>query len=589
MPKNGGPQAFLSSYGPRLKAYNNSLLTPITQAPTNQLLPNSRTTKRGTLAINYAEDMMDDDDFIDSDRPSRLTGLRSLRRDEGLTQDKSALEYPDREVYQPIQVQGNWREWMGKPAPGRTTLQAHAQTVLPYTPVPIRVELDIPASHPDPAFPLPGNAHELGINPSLPVFRRGDAAPPFRLREAFIWNLHEALMTPDQFAINVVNDLDLPNKMYLAQQFSGQIRQQLEEYAGVALHPLFHSSHGGHAPGNAAKHHQLTNGTKELSVTPAATNAPTPIANGGGAAITNGHWSTKLKNGEHSHHPAGSATEDPDANNPDDAYRCVISLDLILGNKHYTDKFEWSLIHPPGYAEKFARTTCADIGLPGEWVSTICHGIYEAVLKLKKEACESGGLVGGGKIENQTYEGREAGWRYDPEHLCAEWGPRVEILSKEEIEKREGDRERQIRRLRRETARFSSSTGLLGGVPQGTPGALFDNPEHSEAPMGRGERSKKKRRLNQSPNGRANTPGGRGTPDTGAAGGYGGGSGLSEMERLQWRCSHCLTWGNAVWEVRAGPMGPRSLCNNCGLLYERDKKLPPWLRALHRKDYPISR
>lgn len=165
----------------------------------------------------------------------------------------------------------------------------------------------------------------------------------------------------------------------------------------------------------------------------------------------------------------------------------------------------------------FAKVTCADLGLAGEWVPAMTHAIYEAVLRLKKEACENGGLVGDGDIDNDAVDPViGAGWRYDHEHLCDEWEPKVEILSKEEIEKREGDRERQIRRLRRETARFSSTTNMAG-TPQND---FFANPEQQEN-MGRGERSKKKRRF------RSLSPVGRETPDTGS--GYGGvGGGLQD-------------------------------------------------------------
>ena len=58
----------------------------------------------------------------------------------------------------------------------------------------------------------------------------------------FLWNLHESLLTPDDFAQTLVRELDLPNQHSLATAISSQIRSQLEEYAGIALHPLFHSS-----------------------------------------------------------------------------------------------------------------------------------------------------------------------------------------------------------------------------------------------------------------------------------------------------------------------------------------------------------
>ncbi|KYK58563.1 hypothetical protein DCS_05580 [Drechmeria coniospora] len=287
---------------------------------------------------------------------------------------------------------------------------------------------------------------------------------------------------------------------------------------------------------------------------------------------------------------ATAILSDSDEFNPDDTYRCIVNLNLNLASMLYTDKFEWSLLHPPGTAEAFAKVTCADLGLTGEWVPAMTHAIYEAVLRLKKEACEAGGLVGGWggaqqDLLNDAANGAEAGWRYDPEHLADDWEPKVEFLSKEEIEKREGDRERQVRRLRRETARFSSTAGMLGGTPfAATP---FAGPvEVEEERMGRGERSKKKRRFRSlSPLGRGGTPGGRGTPDVG---GYGGGGALTDLERISWRCSHCRVWGTSVWAVRDGPSGPKSLCANCGYLYELDRKLPRQTKNLHLQDHRVG-
>ena len=176
-------------------------------------------------------------------------------------------------------------------------------------------------------------------------------------------------------------------------------------------------------------------------------------------------------------------------------------------------------------AEQFAKQTCADLGLAAEWVPVVTHAIYEAILRLKKEVCENGGLVGG-DIDNDALDDQEAGWRFDNEHLAEEWEPKIERLSREEMEKREGDRERQIRRLRRETARFSSTTNMNGGAQ--TPTGYSEPTESMETPMGRGERSKKKRRFRSiSPSARDATPGGRGSLD-GNASGYGGGGGLGD-------------------------------------------------------------
>ena len=472
----------------------------------------------------------------------------------------------------------------------RTEKQLQVQAVLPLTLIPIRIDLDVQPFRPEPPLPLPPNRPDL--LETDPAYKHPDFTPAFRLKDTFLWNLHEALLTPDHFAKVLVDELDLPSdrKPKLIMEISNQIRQQLEEYAGVALHPLFHSSTNP-ATAQAPPAQPAPNGaSRDQSSTPApaGTATPaTPAANGGpetdGAHETN-NTTAKV---------SATAALTDDVHNPDDAYRCVINLNISLMNRLYTDKFEWSLLHPPGFPEMFARQTCADLGLSAEWVPAVAHAIYEAVLQLKKKVCENGGLVGYGDIDNDAAEGVEAGWRYEPERLAADWEPMIEILSKEEIERREGDRERQIRRLRRETARFSSTANM----PQND---FYANIENQDQPLGRGERSRKKRRW------RSLSPSGRETPDTS---GYGGGGGLQDWyglnpswtpnsevfgsnklyrERTKWRCSHCKVWGSAVWAVRDGPAGPRSLCSNCGMLYERKHVLPPWSEGLFEKEQPCG-
>ncbi|KAI9735179.1 MAG: Chromatin structure remodeling complex protein sfh1 [Cirrosporium novae-zelandiae] len=590
------PQAFMASYAPRLRTYGNALMAPV--IPNATQTPLVRMTKRGTTAINYAEDGFDDEDFEDSDRLRRPTGLRSLRHEQ--SQDRPhATEKLGLELRGPVEIQGIWRDWMAKPKVSRTEKQLHAQDQLPVTLIPIRIDLEIPAFIPERPMPLPPNFNEFGIDPNKPAYKTPDPVPQYRIKDVFLWNLHETLMTPEEFALQFVRDLDLPHQGNLVVQISDQIRQQLEQYAGVALHPLFqHSTQGKTTSGTALQpvraglsrtESRMDSRTQSRAASRTPARTPGQITDFA-TPLTNGHPETNGSTSPSVLPDSITATAEPlsevndtDELNPDDTYRCTINLTINLINKLYTDKFEWSLLHPPGFAEHFARQTCADIGLPAEWVPVMTHAIYEAVLRLKKEACESGGLIAGisygGEMDNQAADPKlEAGWRYDDENLCEEWSPSVEILSKEEIEKREGDRERQIRRIRRETARFSSSAVM--NLNLGWENGIDSN---AETPMGRGERRKRRRFRSASPNARSGTPMGRGTPE-----GYGGAGGnLTDYERQTWRCAHCLVWGNAVWAVRDGPAGPRTLCNNCGLIYERERKLPSSTKDLHRSDIPI--
>lgn len=105
-------RGYITTYPPRVRQYANALFTPV--IPQTQVGPTPRTTKRGTAAINYAEDGFDDDDFDDSEGPRRPTGLRSLRREES-SFDKAALaEKLGKEAHAPVEVQGIFRDWMIK-------------------------------------------------------------------------------------------------------------------------------------------------------------------------------------------------------------------------------------------------------------------------------------------------------------------------------------------------------------------------------------------------------------------------------------------------------------------------------------------
>ncbi|KEF60926.1 uncharacterized protein A1O9_02490 [Exophiala aquamarina CBS 119918] len=608
-------QSFVTSYPPRVRQYANTLLQPVLQ--TQNVAPGGRTTKRGTTIINYADDAYDEDDFEDSEGPGRrLTGLRSLRR-EDLEKKEPQQVRLGKELYRPVDLQPIYRDWIVRRTVRPTTdAQAHIQAQLPLTLIPIRIDLDVPPHQPDTPYPIPRVMDPIIANSTL--YKRPDMLPGYKIRDIFLWNLHENLLTPDDFAISFVRDLDLPNQTALAMSVSQQIRNQLEDYAGVAMHPLFHTQ-----PKRQGQIAETTNaptpsvmqngssrdGTPRLvgaSISRPASTAPgtpapqTPrpslLPNGATIAAVASPVAAPDLAAEQPAEPY-----DPYLN-PDDTYRCIISLSIYLSSKLYQDKFEWSLLHPPGAAEAFAKQTCADMGLGGEWVMAITHAIYEAVLRLKKEACEGGMLMlgggtwGGGEIDNQAMRPEEgAGWRYDIDDFGAEWEPKFEALSKEEIEKREGDRERQLRRLRRETAKFSSTSGMVLSAREQEAqlrGSYFDYTGvgigGDETPlMGRGERSKKKRRFRSlSPVAKAQTPEG----GSSAGAGWGGeGNRLQEYERQNWRCKHCLIWGNAVWAVRDGPLGPRTLCNNCGLIYERDKRLPVWSRDLHRIAQPLGR
>lgn len=186
-----------------------------------------------------------------------------------------------------------------------------------------------------------------------------------------------------------------------------------------------------------------------------------------------------------------------------------MQIDVQIATYHLLDHIEWDLLSPLT-PETFATTLCADLGLSGEAVPLVAHAIHEELIKHKRDAIEWGVLgsdAHGGTVEEQADKPRDrSGFSLlkDKTGLGLSWGrapkdgrgpkplrsvwrdwaeaeefrTRFEVLTAEEVERREIERERATRyvpylserchadadlryvipsRLRRETSKFQSS------------------------------------------------------------------------------------------------------------------------------------
>jgi len=154
------------------------------------------------------------------------------------------------------------------------------------------------------------------------------------------------------------------------------------------------------------------------------------------------------------------------------------------------DHIEWDLLSPLT-PEAFARNLCADLGLSGESAPLIAHAVHEEILRHKRDAIEWSVISAGdaaadleedkdkprdrsgmGLVKDKTGLGIGMGFGRrgegkGPRPLrgvfrdwseMEEWGTKLEELTSEEVERREIERERAARRLRRETSRFQTNT-----------------------------------------------------------------------------------------------------------------------------------
>jgi chromatin structure-remodeling complex subunit SFH1 len=197
----------------------------------------------------------------------------------------------------------------------------------------------------------------------------------------------------------------------------------------------------------------------------------------------------------------------------------VCSITVVLDDVVYTDRFQWDIANTLIPPEQFAKLICSDLGLRSEFAPSIAAGIYEFELQRKKDLYE-GGMP---ELDNAAArkDGSAAGWRFDSNSLGLDWEPTVQQLSRDEIAKFDIDREREIRRLRRESARFGTST--MGAPPE------------LATELGRGRRGRGRNRQR--------------TPSPTAVDG--------EWDRTTWKCGWCRISGTHAWMAADGPNGPR--------------------------------
>jgi chromatin structure-remodeling complex subunit SFH1 len=157
-----------------------------------------------------------------------------------------------------------------------------------------------------------------------------------------------------------------------------------------------------------------------------------------------------------------------------------------IATYHLLDHIEWDLLSPLT-PEAFALQLCTELGLSGEALPLISHAIHEELIKHKKDAIEWG-VIGGDKeaegMKDKTGLGMGWGRTKGPKVLQSVWREwteaeefrtRFEVLTAEEVERREIEKERAsryavlrctrylsnhtdpCRRLRRETSKFQTT------------------------------------------------------------------------------------------------------------------------------------
>ncbi|KAH9945457.1 SNF5-domain-containing protein [Epithele typhae] len=417
------PQALHSTYASRLRTGTTLLMQPIL-APSSVAAVSTRTSRRGGV-INYTEpgsgDEFPDAGAVDSDDSDFVAsgGTRQAVRNARVSSRApagsgvfhagagSGMQTPVGGGQQSLNQKAELdQSYLGQVPPARF-ITARQVTSLKHEYYP-QVALDAQAAKPTALVPI----------------RVEFETDSHRIRDCFVWNLHEELTSPESFARMFCSDLDLPVEPY-ADIISNQMRAQLEEHEGAATMYL-----------------------------------------GADAAIPKGKDET----------PGDEISE----------CRVILSIDVQIATHHLVDHIEWDLLSPLT-PEEFAVKLCCELGLAGEAAPLISHAIHEEIVKHKRDAIEWG-VIGGDTREDEATADRPRdksglsllkdktglglGWGRAPKDgrgpkplksVWRDWAEveefrtRFEVLTAEEVERKELERERASRRLRRETSKFQST------------------------------------------------------------------------------------------------------------------------------------
>ncbi|KAI9087753.1 hypothetical protein DFS34DRAFT_585852 [Phlyctochytrium arcticum] len=247
---------------------------------------------------------------------------------------------------------------------------------------------------------------EVGQKPEALVPIRLDIElEGLKLRDTFTWNLNESVITPDHFAKVLCTDLHLPPSLFLA-PISKSIKEQVDDYYQ-------------HAPSVLL-----------------AVNSDTQGNDG-------------VDNGE---------KDAPEL-------RMIIKLDITIGNHSLVDQFEWDLNCRRNIPEVFAEHMCHELGLGSEFKTAISHQIREQVQTFAKSLLLVDHHFDGSPIDDEDLA---ACFLPSIEPSQVQRGPKAKSLfgpyynqvSDFEIEKMEKDRERDVRRKRRQTQRSRRAVAL---------------------------------------------------------------------------------------------------------------------------------
>ncbi|KAI3614642.1 hypothetical protein CBS9595_003913 [Malassezia furfur] len=426
-------QAMYSTYASQMRAGTTTLMQPILRNANDDALERGeRGDHRGRYAraVYYGEDATDDDDDLDSNDEEYGA---SRRKRQSVASDARATDSPD--THGPGDVEGESElrppgSQLGVPVPrNRLVVRPARRTPHAYF---SDAQLTQHASNTEVLVPIRIEFH----------------TDTHRIKDVFLWNLHERLITPYQFAQIFLQDLALPLTPYAVQiesliiqqladampllddadtdglgriidmKASSRERKRAEAEAEAQRRRIAAASaQPGDAPPEKRKRGRPRKYPLPNADEPAAAAAATPAAEPPIAFVQD----APPRDSPAEEREAAAALTDPKAAekarvretlasvDAEDDLRVIVDVrgaltqyEVQILRHMLRDRLEWDLTSPLT-PEAFAQSLTRDLGLSTESTVLISHAVREQLLRHRRAALELG-LFGSGKIYRCTMD-----------------------------------------------------------------------------------------------------------------------------------------------------------------------------------------
>lgn len=224
----------------------------------------------------------------------------------------------------------------------------------------------------------------------VPIRLELDVEQHQKLRETFVWNLHDPIVTPELFAQLLVEDYKLGQASHTA--VVKQIQDQISDYKA-------HSANYEGDDGACLRDH---------STIPKQVGALRPED-----AQWWRRWRKRLRTDliEDDGSSKRRRLEDEEALYVDALHvnesearedlRILIKLDIVVGSTKLDDQFEWDLDNEDASPEAFAEVFTMELGIASEFKTAIAHAIREQIQTYQKSLFIAGHSADGSAIQDE--------------------------------------------------------------------------------------------------------------------------------------------------------------------------------------------